>query len=316
MSAPVAPPIAVWSPLYSFDVAIEDLDEAILRTIAYADVFDYPLTSQEIHRYLIGHAAPAAVVEDRLAHTRLLREQLGSLSPLWFLAGRENLVALRQEREGFAASLWPVARRYGQCIAALPFVRMLGFTGALAMNNVSGPHDDIDLLVVTQSGRIWLSRGLIVVLVRLAQRQRVNLCPNYILSEHSLELGERDLFTAHELVQMVPFNGSSLYQRLLDTNAWLTDFLPNASARAPVKVAYGRMASLGQRGSELLLAGHLGDAVERWERERKIPRLRLEAAQSGGDGATFTPDVCKGHMADHASLVRRRYTARLAALGL
>jgi len=293
-----------------------DLGEAILRTIAYADVFDYPLTSQEIHRYLIGHAAPISAVEEALAHTGRLRERLGSVSPLWFLAGREELISVRQEREGFAARLWPAARRYSQCIAAVPFVRMVGLTGALAMNNVSGPGDDIDLLVIMQGGRIWLGRGLIVLLVRLARRQRVHLCPNYILSERTLELGERDLFTAHELVQMVPFVESSLYRRLLDTNAWLAGYLPNASPRAPMNGAMSRMAGLGQCCAERLLAGHLGDVVERWERERKIPRLRLEAAQSSGGGATFTPDVCKGHMADHGSLVYRQYTARLAALGL
>ena len=293
-----------------------DLDEAILRTMVYADLFDYPLTDVEIHRYLIGCPASASAVEDRLTHLDGLQKRVGFIAPYWFLAGRERLVSVRQKREAFAKELLPEARRYGRQIAAVPFVQMVALTGALAMNNVTDLHDDIDFMIITQSDRVWLTRGLVALLVHLARRRGVHLCPNYILSERSLELGEPSLFTAHELVQMVPLYGSRPYRRLLDTNAWVADYLPNASLGRPALVAPGRTASFGQRSLEMLLSGRLGDAVERWERERKIPRLRLEAVRQGGNGAIFTPDRCKGHMADHAAVVSRQYTALLAQQGL
>ena len=293
-----------------------DLDEAILRTMVYADLFDYPLTDVEIHRYLIGCPVSASAVEDRLTHLDGLQKRVGFISPYWFLNGREQLVQLRQERTAFAKKLWPAARRYGRQIAAIPFVRMVALTGALAMNNATSLHDDIDYLIITQNGRVWLARGLIALLVHVVQRRGVTLCPNYILSERNLQIGEPSLFTAHELVQMVPLYGSSLYRLLLNTNAWVADFLPNASPGMPDCAAPGLMADLGRRSSEALLGGRLGDAVERWERERKIPRLRLEAVRQGGNGAIFTPDRCKGHMADHAAVVSRQYTALLTEQGL
>jgi hypothetical protein len=293
-----------------------DLDEAILCTMVYADLFDYPLTDVEIHRYLIGCPVSASAVEDRLTHLDGLQKRVGFISPYWFLNGREQLVRLRQEREAFAKELWPAARRYGRQIAAIPFVRMVALTGALAMNNATSLHDDIDYLIITQNGRVWLARGLIALLVRLVQRRGVTLCPNYILSEPTLELGEPSLFTAHELVQMVLLHGSRPYQRLLDSNAWVANFLPNASPGRPEHTAEGLIATLGRRSSEALLGGRLGDALEHWERERKIPRLRLEAVRQGASGAIFTPDQCKGHMADHAAIVSRQYTALLSEQGL
>ncbi len=302
--------------LSRYDSDAHSLDDAILRTLVYADVFDYPLTSAEIHRYLIGLRASAAAIEDHLLHRDGHGARIGSISPFWFLAGRENLVWLRREREGHAERLWPAARHYGQCIATIPFVLMVALTGSLAMNNVGSPHDDIDLLIVTRNGRAWLARGLIVLLVRLARQRGIGLCPNYILSERSLALREPSLFAAHELAQMMPLYGSSFYRRLLEANAWLAGYLPNASAYVPVHVTAGPAASRGRRSLEVLLGGRLGDAVERWECERKIPRLRYEAARQGGSGATFTPDLCKGHMVDHAAVVHRQYVARLAQQGL
>ena len=53
-----------------------DLAQAILQTLHYADLFDYPLTLAELHRYLIGYRADAAAVERELAHNPALRDQV------------------------------------------------------------------------------------------------------------------------------------------------------------------------------------------------------------------------------------------------
>ncbi|MBI3914279.1 MAG: hypothetical protein HY327_08870 [Chloroflexi bacterium] len=39
---------------------LDPVSTAILQSIQYADLFDYPLTPDEIHRYLIGMRAPTA----------------------------------------------------------------------------------------------------------------------------------------------------------------------------------------------------------------------------------------------------------------
>lgn len=301
---------------HSREALVCDLDDAILRTVVYGDIFDYPLTAQEIHRYLIGQAAPASAVQERLLHAAILRQRLGAHSPFWFLAGREALVSARRHRQAVSRQLWAAARRYGGRLAALPFVRMVALTGSLAMNNASSLKDDIDFLVVARSGRVWLARGLAVLLVRLARSRGVYLCPNYILSEACLDLGKPSLFIAHELAQMVPLAGASLYRHLLDANPWALGYLPNASPELAPHVFPGRAVALAQSCSEALLGGRLGDRVEQWERARKIPRLRQEAARLGGSGAVFTPEACKGHMADHGSEVSRQYSARLAVQGL
>ena len=88
-----------------------------------------------------------------------------------------------------------------------------------------------------EPGRLWLCRGMVILLVRLARQLGHTLCPNYFLSERALALAEQSLYTAHELVQMVPVAGMPTYRTMRRLNQWADRFLPNAqeprSAGAP-----------------------------------------------------------------------------------
>jgi hypothetical protein len=296
--------------------AIRDLADAILCTVVYADLFDYPLRTEEIHHYLTGYSAPLSAVEEHLQQNSRLSEHLGSAAPFWFLAGREHLVGVRRQREAFSLVLREQAKRYGRLIGAMPFVRLVSITGSLAMNNVSGPHDDIDLLIVAAENRVWLARGLTILIVHLARTFGAELCPNYVIAEHKLELGEPSLFAAHEMAQLIPVSGLDMYFRLLESNAWSVDYLPNISPRPSSACRLPAVGRIGQRVLEAALSGRLGDAMERRERERKIPRLRQIAREQGGRGAMYTPDLCKGHADDHSASVHRQFVARLASYGM
>src|SRR5437879_4939692 len=177
------------------------LERGIVQAVAYADVFDYPLTVDEIHRYLIGVPASRNTVRAALGTGRLTPDLLSRNGRYFTLAGREAVIETRRGRAQPAVDYWRRAVHYGHIIGSLPFVRMVAVTGALAMDNVA--DGDIDYLVVTEPGRLRLCRALIVGLVRTAALRGVELCPNYFLSERALVLDARNLFTAHAVAQMV-----------------------------------------------------------------------------------------------------------------
>ena len=56
----------------------------------------------------------------------------------------------------------------------------------------------------------------------------ITLCPNYFLAESALRLSTQNLYTAHELTQMVPLFGLPVYQAMRRLNTWTDRFLPNA----------------------------------------------------------------------------------------
>ena len=289
------------------------LDAGIIKALIYADLFDYPLTAPEVHRYVERHAAPLDVVQEHLSASMWLRERLDVVPPFWFLAGRQALVDLRRQREAYSQRLWRSARRYGRWIAHLPLVRLVAVSGSLAVNNVSSAEDDIDLLIVTRYGRVWLARGMTLLVVHWARQRGTLLCPNYVVSEAHLRLGEPSLFTAHELAQMVPLYGAPWYRRLQDSNAWRAEYLPNASPRLDGVRDLGRGGQVFQRLTETALGGRLGEEFECWERERKVVRLSQQAAKRRVVEAQFTPDLCKGHLDAHAVAIQARYAARLEA---
>ncbi|RME45307.1 MAG: hypothetical protein D6796_10660, partial [Caldilineae bacterium] len=200
---------------------------AILRALAYADIFDYPLTAAEIHRYL---EVPASLerVQEVLQDGRLSPTRFRRCDGFFTLPGREAIVETRRRRAVLSAQQWPRAHRYGRWIAALPFVRMVAVTGSLAVDNVE-PGTDIDYLIVTEAGRLWLCRAMVIGLVRLAALWGDEVCPNYFITENALHFAERTLYTAHELAQMVPLAGAATYHRIRRLNAWAATFLPNAA---------------------------------------------------------------------------------------
>lgn len=310
------------------------VETAILQAVAYSDIFDYPLTAREVHRYLVGVETSPSVVGTALGNGRLVGDHLDRHGEYFFLAGRKGIVETRLRRSAVAAGQWPRARGYGSLMARLPFVRLVAVTGALAMNNVE-PATDTDYLIVTAPGRLWVSRAMVVALVRWAARRGEVICPNYFLSERALVMEKRNLFTAHELAQMVPLSGLQTYYRLCRLNGWAVRFLPNAFPlrrgrdvlpclphpeevdRLPLGWRYSRLLA------EAALLSPVGSGLERWEMRRKVRKLSRELESysgrlpaPGGDQESevaFSPDRCKGHFDQHGQRTLEAFDGRLRA---
>jgi hypothetical protein len=286
-------------------------DEAILRTLIYADIFDYPLTPHEIYYYLIATPATREAVQTALAVSPWLEGRIRRENGYVMLRGRETIGPLREARRQSSAALWPAARRWAAVVGCLPFVRMVAVTGALAVDNAPD-GDDIDLMIVSAADRVWLARALAVVVVRLARRTGVGLCPNYVLAETALEQQRQDLFTAHDLVQMVPLVGQGVAEAMLRANPWTREHLPHACrpGRDEADLAPRGAWRAAQRLAEWLLGGRLGAALEAWERRRKLARFAGLARQAGS-AAELGTDRVKGHFDDHGGPILQRFEARV-----
>jgi len=293
-----------------------------LRAVAYSDVFDYALDFATLHRYL--HGIKARPDETARVLGRVVRPSgaIARRHGFYTLAGREELVAVRQRRAGYAARLWPRAIAWGRRIARLPFVRMVAVTGALAWSNVESDAD-VDFLIVTTPGRVWLVRALIALIGRLSRLEGVHLCPNYVLSTSALELTDRNVYTAYELVHMVPIAGHAMYRRLRRLNEWTDDYFPNAAGEPhatvtptlPVPQGIGkRLIRDSKKILERNLENRLGEALERWEMARCI-RRRAGRARVPAE-ALYSREFFKDHLGGNQHVALTRFAERLSLLGL
>src|SRR5688572_23446265 len=97
------------------------LEAAILRTLLYADVFQFPLTRAELHSYLI-HDRPIAFdqIEGALESPQLCAMLCESEGYITFRT-TPHYITRRLEREALAQTLLPQAQKYGRWLALLPF---------------------------------------------------------------------------------------------------------------------------------------------------------------------------------------------------
>jgi hypothetical protein len=302
---------------------LDPLEQAVVQTLAYADVFNYPLSLQEIERYLIGMSASQEDISKTIVYNLLDVGLIQQKDEYYSLADREIRCAVRSQRSRIADRLWPQAIRFGRWIARVPFIRMVAVTGALAVNNVTAGAD-IDYLLVTEPGRLWISRAQVILIVRWAALFGIKLCPNFIISKNALVFEDQNLYTAHELAQMVPLSGYDIYSQLRQENDWVDAYLPNARGCPAHKLAQKKSQSIAPDGTYLIqkllesvLRFPWANKLEDWEMRRKIRKFKIQWQDTSAlqpAEVSFCADWCKGHFDRHGENTLAAFSDRLERL--
>lgn len=284
------------------------LEQAVLSALAYSDIFEYPLTLEEIHRYL-----PARASMDDVRRALSALPQVDSRQGYFFLKGSSRLVNVRLARTRASRPVFRRALRFGRVLGSLPFVRMVGMTGSLAVLNLS-KGADMDYFLVTQPARLWTARAFAVTFGRLMRLFGDRLCVNILVSENALGWHIHDLYSARELCQMIPVTGWEVYRRLRAANPWADDILPNAQPDdRPSAQNLQKPLRWLQTVLEFPLRGRLGERLETWCMEFQLKRIGF---RGGDDEINFTRDVCQGNFHSHRKWADKYFRERLTLLGL
>ena len=201
---------------------------AIVRSVIYAGLFDYPLTVAEVHRTLVGCDASAADVVATYGRSALPREVVEYRDGFFFPAGRGDLIAERRRREARSRAFLDRHRRLLAMICRLPFVRMVALSGSIAHLNLED-GGDLDLFIVTRGHHVWTVTLTILVLTRLLGCRR-EVCANFVVSDSALAFDQPDLFTANQIIHLKPLVGGDVMARLLRANPFVARYYPNAVA--------------------------------------------------------------------------------------
>jgi len=211
----------------------------ILETVAYYDVFDYPLTEFEVWKLLLASDGEGErvksvsffAVRETLGGS-FLSKRLGRARGFAFLRGREMLVALRMKRQKVADQNIKSARRIAGIMRFFPFVRMVGLSGSLSMKNAD-QRSDLDFFIVLRSGYIWTGRAVVTILLHLFGLRRHGgkvarrACLNFWVTTRSLEIHLKDIFSSNEYFFLIPFFGKNVFAKFQTANTWIRRFRPH-----------------------------------------------------------------------------------------
>lgn len=198
-------------------------------SINYHNRFDYPLNKEELDKWVVGGK--------HLGKTKIGEYQ--EKNGFYFVKGRGNTIAKRVSREKYSEKKLKIARSAVKAINFIPFLKMVGVTGSLAMKNAR-EDSDIDLLLITSRDTLWITRPFVYLVLLVCgfelrkpkdKKEQDKLCLNMWFDESDLVWNkkERNLYTAHELAQIVPlYTKNDTYTKLIGENLWITDYWPNS----------------------------------------------------------------------------------------
>ncbi len=210
----------------------------VLKTLLYSDIFDYPLKKEEIYLFLISNKKTSLkAIEKDLEKTKEINFKKG----FYFLKGKEKLIVIRKKREKNSLIKLRKAKKIAKKLSLIPTIKFIGISGNLALKN-SDKRDDIDFFIVSSRNTIWISRFLVVLVLRALgvyrkrgeEKVSNKICTNMFIDEENLAFSRKrkNLFTAHELIQLLPvIDKEHIYQKILFKNKWVLDYLPNSFSK-------------------------------------------------------------------------------------
>jgi hypothetical protein len=238
---------------------LQEIKNEILKTLAYFDLFGYPITREEIYKFL--HVR-CDFTPFRLAVISLVNERaMYRFGTFYTLKNDQVIVGRRNLGNRRAAELMKRAVTAGKLLSWFPFVRGVAVSGSLSKNFVE-ENDDVNLFIITVKNRLWIARACLTVLLKLSDLidRRRYFCLNHFIDESAMEVPERNIYIATEISTLIPLQGDVTLAEFFSSNTWTRDFLPN-------NIMYPLRADKNHSGFpaflvEFLLNNRLGDWLD------------------------------------------------------
>ncbi|HVX00359.1 MAG: hypothetical protein ACTHMI_17785 [Mucilaginibacter sp.] len=210
--------------------SLSAVKEQILETLAYFDLFDYPLSRAEIYLFLKKKHS-FDVFEDGLRNL-LNAGVIFQFDKFYTLKNDHYLVVRRNEGNKKAAGLIKIAEKVGNLLIRFPYVRGVAVSGSLS-KNYADDGSDIDLFIITAKNKLWIARTIMHCFKKLTflfNKEHL-FCMNYYIDEQQLEIVEKNTYTAIEIATLIPLQGDVVFERFFAANAWIREYLPNKTMR-------------------------------------------------------------------------------------
>ncbi len=243
-------------------------EKNILLALLYFDIFNYPLTENEIKLF-----SPQKMADGWQSSLLSLTEKgmIYFIDGFYSLQNDASLIKRRKDGNRLAEKKIKTAGRISKLISCFPFVRSVMLSGSISKGYMD-EKSDIDYFIITEQGRLWFVRGGMAFIRRfLFFNSRKYLCTNYFIDINNLEIEEKNIFTAIEVATLKPMIGKSYAASFQKANTWSSDYLPNQHQS-------GDLISEGinplKSSIETILRNKFFDRFDQWVMKKFISRWR------------------------------------------
>jgi lambda repressor-like predicted transcriptional regulator len=212
--------------------------QAILKTITFFDIFDYPVTLIELSRLLWAPGEQATSIQriEQELNNPEIKSKIEFSQGFYFLPGKSSNINLRKERYLIAEPKLKKARRFVRYLSRLPGVSGVAISNTLALHH-SRSEADIDIFLITKPDKIWSSRfWSLVPLILTGQRPSAKsvqnkYCLSFLVDERHLDISTwkmpRDIYYVYWLATLMPVYDNDIFEKYWQENGWIKDYLPN-----------------------------------------------------------------------------------------
>lgn len=213
------------------DLELTDIHNNLEKVYEVSAYLDFPFSLDDVANYFLPKRNVTAERLHALISDGLFADIPFQMKDGYLLSRPSQSDTLRFEREQISAEKLESAARFANfLVRVVPFIRTVAVTGSVAYGSAS-KWDDIDLFVVTEEKRLWLSVLLALGTVRvkkllgLGSPHLLSFCLSYVHDERGFaEDASRNrvnpLF-ARELLKAKPVAGPEQYRRILEENGWV-----------------------------------------------------------------------------------------------
>jgi predicted nucleotidyltransferase len=205
---------------------------SIIKTLAYSGVFGYPVTFYQISNNLIS---------GKLFTYKKIRKELEKLIDEGVVKKVKNRFMLKgirthnvSKREKYTREIIEKHKEKIKLLKKVPWIKMIAITGSVA-NYDAEENDDIDLLIVTEKNRLWITRGFVFLILKIINelpkdKSKRKICPNIFLDESNMAWSDkkRNLYVAQNVISMQPFSWrDDTYFKFINENNWVKKYYKN-----------------------------------------------------------------------------------------
>lgn len=233
----------------------------ILQTLAYFDYFNYPLTIEDVWSFSFCKYDRSEI---EVAVNELLRQKIiFKLKQFYSLQNNPCIADKRLKGNQMAIQQLAIAGKAAKLISRFPYVVTVAVSGSLS-KYYADEKTDIDFFIITKADRLWIARTIMHLFKKLTFLigKQHWFCMNYYVDEIGLEIPEKNIFTAMEIVTLLPMHGFLNFLNFKEANKWTKDYFPahHPKLKAERQIKKGFVCKCFEK----IFNSKLGDWADQW----------------------------------------------------